>query len=186
MFFEQLAGEVSDHCFTVETSVGDNAPSSNASHRLPQQNLRRRTVLIYAPQRAGIELNLRIAETDFRASPYSAVEVVSMNYKGVLKRLLPFAATFFVAVFITSFFVDLHRPRFGEWRGRGFHEMQRLRFENEQLRNENLSLRNELENRRTDSGIGGSSDIEGLKLMVPAPPLSPPSPRVLKLRHSTE
>ncbi|MBV9242199.1 MAG: hypothetical protein JO314_09350, partial [Acidobacteria bacterium] len=73
-----------------------------------------------------------------------------MSYKAVLKRLLPFAATFCVAVFITSFFVDLHRPRFGEWRMRRYNECQRLRFENEQLRNENLRLRNEMENRRTD------------------------------------
>ncbi len=123
-----------------------------------------------------------------------------MNYKGVLKRLLPFAATFAVAVFITSFFVDLHRPgRFGEFRMRRYQECERLRFENEGLKNENLRLRNELENRRSDeygygsgsgSGSGyGSSSMEGLKLMVPAPPMAPPvpvAPRALKLRHSGE
>jgi hypothetical protein len=130
-----------------------------------------------------------------------------MNYKGVLKRLLPFAATFFVAVFITSFFVDLSAPRFGNWRARGWerHRMyERVMCENEQLKNENLRLRNELENRRTDetgaygsgsgSGIGsgyggGSSSMEGLRLMVPAPQMAPPAPvapRVLKFRHSGE
>jgi len=128
-----------------------------------------------------------------------------MNYKGVLKRLLPFAATFAVAVFITSFFVDLHRPgRFAEFRMRRYQECQRLRFENEELKNENLRLRNELENRRTDdsgaygsgsgsgSGIGsgyggGSSSMEGLRLMVPAPPMpAAPGLRILKLRHNVE
>ncbi|HEY2846677.1 MAG TPA: hypothetical protein VGI80_02605 [Pyrinomonadaceae bacterium] len=121
-----------------------------------------------------------------------------MNYKAVLKRLLPFAATFFVAVFITSFFVDLHRPRFGGGMRR-YNDFQRMRCENEQLRNENLRLRNELENRRTDengygSGYGsgsgnGSSSMEGLRLMVPAPPMppvAPVAPRMLKLRHSSE
>jgi len=100
-----------------------------------------------------------------------------MNYKGLLKRLLPFAATFFVAVFITSFFVDLYRPRlnFGA-RGR-WHEMQRLRYENEQLRNENLRLRNELLNTRSELSPAGDGSIEGLKLMVPAPPMAPVAPR---------
>ncbi len=91
-----------------------------------------------------------------------------MNYKGVLKRLLPFAATFLVAVFITSFFVDLHRPRFGEWRMRRYQECQRMRIENEELRNENLRLRNELENRRFD--------INELENSVPPPPLAPMVP----------
>jgi|GEM_PF-2748552 len=98
-----------------------------------------------------------------------------MNYKGVLKRLLPFAATFFVAVFITSFFVDLHRPRFdfgprGRW-----HEMQRLRFENEQLRNENLRLKNELDNNQLD--------LDEIRNAVPAPPVAPVAPGVMKLRR---
>ena len=91
-----------------------------------------------------------------------------MNYKGFLKRLLPFAATFFVAVFITSFFVDLNRPRFNFGpRGR-WHEMQRLQYENEQLRNENLRLRNEVENRRFD--------LNDLQNAVPPPPLPPVAP----------
>lgn len=100
-----------------------------------------------------------------------------MNYKAVLKRLLPFAATFFVAVFITSFFVDLHRPRFDFGPGRRYHEMQRLRFENEQLRNENLRLRNDLQNNRFD--------IDDLPNAVPAPPLAPPAPAMppMRLRH---
>ncbi|MFL6374272.1 MAG: hypothetical protein ACJ73D_06365 [Pyrinomonadaceae bacterium] len=95
-----------------------------------------------------------------------------MNYKGILKRLLPFAATFFVAVFITSFFVDLHRPRFGEFRMRRYQECQRLRFENEALKNENLRLRNEVENRRFDL-----NDLENAVPPPPIAPLAPPAPR---------
>src|SRR5437660_304193 len=125
-----------------------------------------------------------------------------MNYKGVLKRLLPFAATFAVAVFITSFFVDLHRPgRFGEWRQRAWERrsgFERMMRENEELRNENLRLRNELESRRTDeygygSGSSGSDrgpgSMEELRLAVPAPPMpptAPVAPRPIRLRHSGE
>ena len=105
-----------------------------------------------------------------------------MNYKGVLKRLLPFAATFFVAVFITSFFVDLHRPRFGEWRARRWErrcDFERMMRDNEELRNENLRLRNELQNNRNEFENGS---IEGMKLMVPAPPLAPAAPIAPRFR----
>ena len=100
-----------------------------------------------------------------------------MNYKGVLKRLLPFAATFFVAVFITSFFVDISASRFSNWRARrwerrcGFGQMM---HENEELRNENLRLRNELENRRIE--LNGE-----FRDLVPAPPV-PPAPVAPRFR----
>ena len=101
-----------------------------------------------------------------------------MNYKGVLKRLLPFAATFAVAVFITSFFVDLHRPgRFAEFRMRRYQESQRLRFENEELRNENLRLRNEIDNNRINV-----DDIPNAVPAPPIPPLAPALPRMKALR----
>jgi hypothetical protein len=98
-----------------------------------------------------------------------------MNYKGVLKRLLPFAATFAVAVFITSFFVDLHRPsKFAEFRMRRYEECQRLRFENEELRNENLRLRNEIENNRIS--------VDEIPNAVPAPPMPPMPPALPHMR----
>jgi len=117
-----------------------------------------------------------------------------MNYKGVLKRLLPFAATFAVAVFITSFFVDLHRPgRFGEWRQRawerrsGFERMMReneeLRTENEAVKNENLRLKNDIENRRIDSM--STDDLKTI-VRVPLAPTAPVRPMPMKLRHSGE
>lgn len=71
-----------------------------------------------------------------------------MNIGGFIKRLLPFVAAFAVGIFVASFFVDLSKPRFGggpRWRAKRYHEMQRLRVENEELRNENLRLRNQLE-----------------------------------------
>src|SRR5437868_11230038 len=101
-----------------------------------------------------------------------------MNYKGVLKRLLPFAATFLVAVFITSFFVDLHRPRFGGYRDRRWGcrgDADRITRENEELRNENLRLRNEIENRGFDS-------MDELKLDVPAPPVPPVAPAARRFK----
>ena len=100
-----------------------------------------------------------------------------MNYKGVLKRLLPFAATFAVAVFITSFFVDISWSRY---RGMGRHgrdrrnfermmrENEQLRFENESVKNDNLRLRNELQNREVD--------LSGFDVPVPPPPMAPTVP----------
>ena len=104
-----------------------------------------------------------------------------MNYKGVLKRLLPFAATFFVAVFITSFFVDISASRFSNWRERRWERrcggVEHMMRENEDLRNENLRLRNEIQNNRFD--------MDELPNAVPAPPLAPPAPAMppMRLRH---
>lgn len=71
----------------------------------------------------------------------------SISLSGFLKRALPFFATFAVALFITSFFVDLRGPRFG-MRACGLerHKMkQRLSAESEQLRRENEDLRRKIE-----------------------------------------
>jgi hypothetical protein len=100
-----------------------------------------------------------------------------MNYKGVLKRLLPFAATFFVAVFITSFFVDISASRFANWRAHrwerrcGFERMMR---ESEELRNENLRLRNELQNNRID--------VDDIPNAIPALPVPPPAPAIPRMK----
>lgn len=66
-----------------------------------------------------------------------------MGNKGLLKRMLPFLATFAVGIFIASFFVSFGGSRFGfkERRMRHFQEMQQLRMENEELREENLRLK---------------------------------------------
>jgi len=85
----------------------------------------------------------------------------------LIKRALPFVATFAVALFITSFFVDLNRPRFGRWRG-GRQEIYRLRCENEQLRAENERLRAEV-------GMRHPGEFE-MKLDVPPPPMPPMAP----------
>lgn len=101
-----------------------------------------------------------------------------MNYKGVLKRLLPFAATFAVAVFITSLFVDIswsrnRGMRHGRWNQRC--NFERMMRDNEELRNENLRLRNELENRRVD--------FDSLENAVPAPPMPPAVPQLVYPSH---
>jgi hypothetical protein len=100
----------------------------------------------------------------------------SIGSKGLIKRALPFIATFAVALFITSFFVDLNRPRFGRghWQG-GRQEMYRLRMENEQLRAENERLRVENEMREAPPA-GRHPDYLDMNLEVPAPPLAPVPP----------
>lgn len=103
-----------------------------------------------------------------------------MCSKGLLKRVLPFFATFVIGVFIASFFVNVGGSRFGfgELRMRRFEEMQRIRIDNEELRNENLRLRNEVESLRFGSGGQGHLDeMTSPDVSVPVP-LPPPPPRV--------
>jgi hypothetical protein len=94
--------------------------------------------------------------------------------KGLIKRALPFFATLAVALFITSFFVDISRPRFGRGHG-GKQEMYRLRMENEQLRAENERLRAENEMRAAPLANRHPEYLD-LDLEVPAPPLTPAAP----------
>ncbi|MBP9664410.1 MAG: hypothetical protein KBD94_07280 [Pyrinomonadaceae bacterium] len=93
-----------------------------------------------------------------------------MRSTGWIKRLIPFAATFAVGVFIASFFVDIGASGDHCRRGKKRHEMQRLRVEIDELRNENLRLRNQLDN-------DGSPVIRGMHLghefEVPPPPVAP-------------
>ncbi len=92
--------------------------------------------------------------------------------KGFITRALPFVAAFAVAVFITSFFVDLNRPRFGGFRARRHHEMNRLRIENQELRNENLRLQEQLGNKKMSHGDKHPGDDE-CELRVFDVPLTP-------------
>jgi len=100
----------------------------------------------------------------------------SIGSKGLIKRALPFIATFAVALFITSFFVDLNRPRFGRgrWQG-GRQEMMRLRAENERLRAENELLRAENEMREAPMSMRHPGDVD-LNFEVPPPPIAPVAP----------
>lgn len=102
-----------------------------------------------------------------------------MGSKGFLKRMLPFFATFAVGIFIASFFVNIGGPSY-RMRGKRFHEMQRLRIENEEQRNEILRLRDELENQR--GNWGGAHRMyheewmnQGPEFPVETPP-APPMP----------
>jgi len=72
--------------------------------------------------------------------------------KGFISRALPFAATFLVAVFITSFFVDLNGPRMRGFHGKRHQEMMRLRMENQELRKENFRLQEQLDSQQLGLG----------------------------------
>ncbi len=64
-----------------------------------------------------------------------------MGNAGLLKRALPFLATFGLGLFVASFFVNIS-PRFEHHeRGRCHRDMWEMRIENEQLREENKRLR---------------------------------------------
>lgn len=101
---------------------------------------------------------------------------------GLIKRAVPFLATFTFALLITSFFVDI-RPGFrrhrGEWR---FQEMQRLRTENERLRIENEQLR-----ASHGSGMAADSSPESDSWRMGPEfqaPLAPPPPPVAVAPHA--
>lgn len=95
----------------------------------------------------------------------------SLGSKGILKRALPLLATFAVALFITSFFVDLRGPRFGRGRWHRGQEMQRLRDENEQLRAEMERLRAEMERREFAPMHHPGDDELEMNFEVPPPPM---------------
>jgi hypothetical protein len=101
-----------------------------------------------------------------------------MCYTGLVKRIIPFALTFAVGLFIASFFVSLTFPGVrwrSERRMNRFHEMQQLRMDNDDLREKCRSLRRENEELRRSVG--------GLELVIPdaVPPVDleehkPPTP----------
>jgi len=105
-----------------------------------------------------------------------------MTHKGLIKRVLPFVATFAVGLFVASFFVSVSAPHIG-FRGRGWERHRRfeqLQIENEELRNENLRLRNENGGSRFHSGDFKHIDGEDWGVPevtdIPMPP-PPPAPR---------
>ncbi len=103
-----------------------------------------------------------------------------MCSKGFFKRILPFAATFAVGIFIASFFVSISAPSFGGGRARRHQEMKRIRVENEELKNENLRLRNELESRQWNAPHAMHLEewnSPGVEFPVPLPPPPPVAPR---------
>ena len=100
-----------------------------------------------------------------------------MCSKGLLKRILPFFATFAVGLFIASFFVDIsgHRWRPGH---RMHHEMERMQMELQQQREENMRLREQLDGGKMKIVTMEAPDMAEIPLdvRVPLPPLHPVAP----------
>lgn len=93
--------------------------------------------------------------------------------KGFITRALPFAATFLIAVFITSLFVDLNGPRMRGFHGKRHHEMKRLRIENQDLRQENERLKLQLEGKSVEHmsvDIKGREDCQFKVFDIPVTP----------------
>ena len=105
-----------------------------------------------------------------------------MCSKGLVKRMLPFFATFAVGLFIASFFVSISGPSFNRGWGGRHKEMKRLQYENEMLKNENLRLRNQLDSQTmTLDEIPRISHQDfrghGPEMPVLDVPMPPPPPR---------
>ena len=99
---------------------------------------------------------------------------------GFVKRAVPFFIALIIGVFITSFFVDLSRPRFQGFRARGwerFQECKRMRMELEDLRNENLRLRNQLDTKASAEHRHPDFDPTFDEMPAPPPPPVPASPK---------
>ncbi len=127
-----------------------------------------------------------------------------MCYTGLIKRIIPFALTFAVGLFVASFFVSIALPsatwRMGH-RVNRFQEIQQLRMENadlrEKLRMENADLREKLRQAKMDNeelrkSIGDldfvipevetPSDWELDAHHPPPPPRKPKQPRLNTLQ----
>ena len=108
-----------------------------------------------------------------------------MCYTGLFRRIIPFALTFAVGLLVASLFVPIALPGAG-WRpnrANRFHEMQRLRTENDQLREKLRQARTENEALRQSAGdmdfvipeVDTPSDWE-LDAHHPPPPPKKPKP----------
>jgi hypothetical protein len=111
-----------------------------------------------------------------------------MCYTGLIKRIIPFALTFAVGLFVASFFVSIALPG-ASWRinrrVNRFHEMQQLRIENDDLRLKLRQARTENEELRKSMAdsefvipeVDTPSDWELDAHHPPPPPRKPKQPR---------
>lgn len=100
-----------------------------------------------------------------------------MTFLGVLKRVLPFFATFAAGLFIASFFVSISSPSFNFPRKNNrCREVRQLRVENDRLNRENADLRQQLEEAGTRTVWTMDADLN-----APPPPPPPPAKRPYKV-----
>lgn len=99
-----------------------------------------------------------------------------MTFLGVLKRALPFIATFAAGLFIASFFVSISSPSLNFSRkGNRCREARQLRIENDRLSRENADLRQQLEET-------GKYTVPAFEFdAAPPPPPPPPAKKQYKL-----
>jgi len=102
-----------------------------------------------------------------------------MLYKGVFKRVLPFAAAFAAGLFIASFFVSIASPSFSFSRkANKCREMRQLRSELDRVTRENSELRRQVEGlQNSKMTVVGDTDFSSFELDAPPPPPPPRAPR---------
>lgn len=100
-----------------------------------------------------------------------------MFNKGLLKRMLPFFATFAFGIFIASFFVSIGTSR-SDHNGRG-----KCRHEVERLREENLRLHYQLDSMREDQINSPHLESEDWDVPNVEEPVLPPPPPLPVREH---
>ncbi|MEZ5428399.1 MAG: hypothetical protein R2747_19170 [Pyrinomonadaceae bacterium] len=102
-----------------------------------------------------------------------------MDYKGVLKRAVPFILTFTVGLLIAGLFISISAPSFRgkrNWKKhREYH--RRLESENYRLRVENCRMRKQMAEMERQKRTEEILELKRLDLDVPPPPPLPPAPR---------
>ena len=103
-----------------------------------------------------------------------------MNYKGILKRVLPFFAAFIGGLLISSIFVPI-TPNIGKYnserRAQKFERHHRTKAENHRLRRENERLRAENEALKSSVEV---MEFDSIEMDVPPPP---PAPKRIRLER---
>lgn len=98
-----------------------------------------------------------------------------MLSRGLLKRLLPFFASFALGLLIASFFVTVAAPSFSfgnRWKGQ--REYRGCSFNEREMRNEERRFRQRKSERRIRQNAEFNGDLN--ELVPPPPPLPPVAP----------
>lgn len=98
---------------------------------------------------------------------------------GMLKKVVPFVATFVVGLLVTSIFISVAAPSF-TFKKRGWNKHRQyhrqIERENRELKLENFRLERKLAEIEKQGEMKNAFEFDDLQLDVPPPPLAPIPP----------